>query len=156
MQAYNSVQVFQFVTANMKRFYERRLLGFSHRHPGHLRVAKRFFCPGWETVDVNSIKRISSENEYLVPSTAQNNSLIYIVNSDLGVCSCPVGMSGAPCKHQGAVAIKFHTVNFNFLPSLTPDDRMLYAYIAIGKTIFMIYFYIHIIYIQKINFIFFL
>ncbi len=127
MQAYNSVQVFQFVTMNMERFYERRLLGFSHRHPGHLRIGKRFFCLKWKTVDANSIQRTSLENEYLVPSTRQDTSLIYTVNSNLGVCTCPVGMSGAPCKHQGAVAIKFNIVNFNFLPSLTPEIRMLYA-----------------------------
>jgi hypothetical protein len=140
MQAYNSVQVFQFVTANMERFYIRRLLSFSHRHSGHLRIGKRFFCPGWETVDANSIQKTSFENEYLVPSTRQDTSLTYIVNSNLGVCTCPVGMSGAPCKHQGAVAIKFHIVNFNFLPSLTPDDRMLFAYVALGKTASTAYF----------------
>jgi len=49
-------------------------------------------------------------------------------------------MSGAPCKHQGAVAIKFNIVNFNFVPSLTLDDRMLFAYIALDKTTFTAYF----------------
>ena len=139
-QAYNSVQVFQFVTANMERFYEWRLLGFSHRHPGHLRIGKRFFCPEWETVNADSIQRTSVKNEYLVSSTRQDTSLVYTVNSAIGVYTCPVGMTGAPCKHQGAVAIKFHITSFNFLSSLTPEDRMLYAYIALGKTTFMIYF----------------
>ncbi|PKB95697.1 hypothetical protein RhiirA5_436223 [Rhizophagus irregularis] len=41
-------------------------------------------------------------------------------------------MTGAPCKHQGAVSVKFHISNFNFLPSLTPNDRMIYSYIALG------------------------
>ena len=82
----------------MERFYEQRLLGFSHRHSGHLRIGKRFFCPGWETVDANSIQQTSLENEYLVPSTRQDTSLIYTVNSDLGVCTCPVGMSGVSIK----------------------------------------------------------
>src|SRR6266542_6607970 len=116
----------------MKRFYEWRLLGFSHRHPGHLQVAKRFFYPGWKTVNASSIQRTSSENKYLVQSIRQN-SLFYTVNSNLAVCTCPVGMTGAPCKHQGAVTIKFNIINFNFLLSLTSDDHMLYAYIALGK-----------------------
>jgi hypothetical protein len=68
----------------------------------------------------------------LVPST-KNNSILYIVNSEIGTCSCPVGMSGAPCKHQGAVSIKYHISMFNFTPSLTPDECMIYAYIALGK-----------------------
>ncbi|PKY33800.1 hypothetical protein RhiirB3_453013 [Rhizophagus irregularis] len=50
----------------------------------------------------------------------------------IGTCSCHVGMTGAPCKHQGAVSVKFHISNFNFLPSLTPNDRMIYSYIALG------------------------
>src|SRR3990170_7851473 len=37
-QAYNPVQVFQFVIMNMERFYTRRLLGFANRHPGHLQI----------------------------------------------------------------------------------------------------------------------
>ncbi|CAG8720399.1 29658_t:CDS:2, partial [Racocetra persica] len=51
---------------------------------------------------------------------------------DIGACSCPIGMSSAPCKHQGAVSVKFHLSIVNFFPSLTPDDCMTYAYIALG------------------------
>jgi hypothetical protein len=131
-QAYNCVQVFQFVVANMERFYERRLLGIAHKHPGHLRIAKRFLCPGWEGVDMNSIKETSVENEFSVLSTRQSD-LFYTVNSEFGTCTCPVGISGAPCKHQGAVAMKYHISILNFIPSLTPKDCMVYAYVALGK-----------------------
>ena len=132
-QAYNSIQVFQFIVMNMERFYERRLLGIAHKHPGTLYIAKRFLCPGWENVNANTIQKTNVRNEFLVPSTRENTGLVYIVNSEIGVCSCPVGMSGAPCKHQGAVSVKFHISNFNFIPSLTPNDRIMYAYIALGK-----------------------
>src|SRR5438067_1571597 len=50
-QAVNSVQVFYFITESMER-----LLGIAHKHPGQI-IAKRFFCPGWETVDENSIQQ---------------------------------------------------------------------------------------------------
>ena len=43
-QAYNCVQVFQFVTTNIERFYVRRLLSFAHRHSGTYQIAKRFFA----------------------------------------------------------------------------------------------------------------
>ena len=62
-QAFNSVQVFQFVTMNMKRFYERRLLDFAHRHPGY-QIAKRFLCPGWEAINESSIQKTNVENEF--------------------------------------------------------------------------------------------
>ena len=132
-QAFNSVQVFRFVTENMERFYERRLFGFAHGHSGHMKIAKRFLCPGWETVDKDSIQSTTVENEYLVPSVNKESGLIYIVNSAIGICSCPVGISGAPCKHQGAVAAKYHIGAINFLPSLSSDDRMVFSFIASGK-----------------------
>lgn len=133
-QAYNCVQVFQFVTAIMERFYACRLLSIAHRHPGHLRIAKRFFCPGWDTVNMDTIQKSRVENEFFVASV-QDANISYIVNTEIGTCTCPVGMTGAPCKHQGAVSIKFHISTFNFLPSSTSNDRMLYAYIALGKQI---------------------
>ena len=83
-------------------------------------------------MDGNSIQQTTVENEYLVPST-KDPAHFYIVNNAIGVCSCPVGMTGAPCKHQGAVAIKFHIATLNFIPSLNPNDRMIFTYIALGK-----------------------
>ena len=130
-QAYNVVQVFQFVVTNMERFYEQKLLGIAHKHSGHF-IAKRFLCPGWEGVDANSIEETGVKNEYSVLSTRQDN-VFYIVNSEIGTCTCPVGVSGAPCKHQGAVAMKYHIAILNFIPSLAPGDRMVYAYVALGK-----------------------
>ncbi|RIB06117.1 hypothetical protein C2G38_2217937 [Gigaspora rosea] len=41
-------------------------------------------------------------------------------------------MSSAPCKHQGAVLVKFHISMFNFILSLKPDNHTVYAYIALG------------------------
>ena len=80
------------------------------------------------------------ENEYLVQSIRQDTSLVYIVNNVIGMYTCPIDMSDAPCKHQEAVVIKFHIASFNFLPSLILEDRMLYAYITLDKITFMIYF----------------
>ena len=132
-QAFNCIQVFQFIITNMERFYERRILGFANRHPGHLQIAKRFLCPGWDKVNANEIRETNVTNEFLVPSTQQNSNLFYVVNNEIGTCSCPVGISGAPCKHQGAVSVKFCISTFNYIPSLTPDDRILYTYIALGE-----------------------
>jgi len=82
-QAFNCVQVFQFVIMNMERFYALRLLNFAHRHPGHLRLAKRFLCPGWDTVKMDTIQKGNSENEFIVESV-QNAGQFYIVNSEIG------------------------------------------------------------------------
>ncbi|CAG8706209.1 665_t:CDS:2, partial [Funneliformis caledonium] len=41
-------------------------------------------------------------------------------------------ISGVLCKHQGAVSVKFGISTFNYIPSLTLDDHILYTYIALG------------------------
>ena len=48
---------------------------------------------------------------------------MYTVNMDMGLCTCPVGSTGAPCKHQGAVLKKFNIPPFNPLPVSSPDTR---------------------------------
>ncbi|CAG8801480.1 32596_t:CDS:2 [Gigaspora margarita] len=95
-----------------------------------MEISKRFFCPGWKTVDIDSIHQSANTDEYLVPSTNKESELIYTVNSTIGTCNCFIGMSGASCKHQGAIAIKYHIRIINFLPSLTPNDYMAFLYIA--------------------------
>ncbi|CAB5326218.1 unnamed protein product [Rhizophagus irregularis] len=132
-QAYNCVQVFQFVTTTMERFYALRLLSLAHRHTGHLQIAKHFLCSGWNTVNMDTIQKSNVEHEFYVKSV-NNANLFYTVNSEISTCICPISASGAPCKHQGTVSVKFHISTFNFLPSLTSSDRMLYAYIALGYT----------------------
>lgn len=129
-QAYNCVQVFQFITTIMERFYERRLLGIAHCHPGHLRIAKRFLCPGWDSINASEIRQTGTPTEYLVPSHKKDNDLFYTVNTELCTCTCIVGLTGAPCKHQGAVAAKYRIGSLNFFQSLTPYDRACFAYIA--------------------------
>ena len=103
-----------------------------HKHLGHLRIARHFLCSGWEKIDASLIQKTNVKFEFLVPSES-NPGLFYIVNTAIGACTCPVGKSGGPCKHQEAVAIKFHIAILNFIPLLTPGDCMKYGYMALGK-----------------------
>ncbi len=91
----------------------------------------------------NSIQQSAIENKYLVLSTNEESNLIYIVNSAIKTCSCPVRMSSAPCKHQGVVAAKYHIGMINFLPSLIPNNRMIFSYIASGKYKFFFFYNIY-------------
>ena len=52
-----------------------------------------------------------------------------------GYCSCPVGLTCAPCKHKAAV-IKFtRKSQFSGTPKNDPCQRALYHYIAWGRTL---------------------
>jgi len=81
---------------------------------------------------MDAIQKTHVDNEFLVSSTKDANSF-YIVNSEIKVCSYPVRMTGAPCKYQEAVSMKYHLSTFNFILSLTSNDCIIYAYIALGK-----------------------
>ncbi|CAG8619282.1 4414_t:CDS:2, partial [Scutellospora calospora] len=69
-----------------------------------------------------------------VPSTTVAGT-IYIVDPTIGTCSCFVSISGSPCKHQAAIALKFQEGTSNFIDTFTIDDRMNYFYIATGLLI---------------------
>ncbi|CAG8846655.1 12600_t:CDS:1, partial [Racocetra persica] len=81
-------------------------------------------------VDIDSIRKTSVKNKFLVASTKQNN-LFYTVNSEIRICICQIGATDTPCKHQSAIAMKFHIKILNFLPSLNLDNCMVYTYIAL-------------------------
>jgi len=81
---------------------------------------------------MNEIRKTYINNKFLVSSTKDAN-FVYIVNSEIGVYFYPVRMSGVPCKHQKAVAVKYHFLILNFILSLTLSNHIIYAYIALGK-----------------------
>ena len=116
----------------MERFYARRLLGIAHNHPGHLRITRRFLCPGQEKNNANSIQKTAVNNEFLVPSV-QDIRISYIVNSEIRICTCLVGISDASYKHQNAVVMKYYIVMLNFIPLLILKDHMIYGYVALSK-----------------------
>lgn len=134
-QAYNAVQIFQFIITNMERFYERRLLAIANRQTGYLELSKRFFCPGWEIVNQQEIKHDDINNIYIVPSVTKPGQF-YIVDPSIGTCTCPAALGGTPCKHQAAVVIKYQIESLDFIFALSINDCMIYRYIACGKFIY--------------------
>ncbi|CAG8752336.1 8540_t:CDS:2 [Gigaspora margarita] len=83
-----------------------------------------------QAIDAKEIQQTKIDTEYLVPSQEKGTELFYTVNTEFCTCTCFVELSGALCKHQGAVAAKYQIGSLNFLPSLTPSDHACFAYIA--------------------------
>ena len=52
---------------------------------------------------------------------------------NIGPCSCVAGKDGSPCSHQLAVAINFHRVSLNCIPTFHSSTRRQLACIAIGS-----------------------
>ena len=57
----------------------------------------------------------------------------YLVNMELGICSCNAGSDGSPCSHQAAIVKHFHIPSVNCVPTLSPESRHLLASIALGS-----------------------
>ena len=49
------------------------------------------------------------------------------------MCSCPVGVSGAPCKHQAFALQELGVPSVNFVPQYSAEGRRLFAILALGE-----------------------
>ncbi|CAG8744743.1 2460_t:CDS:2, partial [Dentiscutata heterogama] len=105
----------------------------ANRHPGYHELSKRFLCPEWQQINLQKIQYNSQTGLYTVPSASTNK--FYIVDTSIGTCTCPVALGRAPCKHQAAVAVKYHAWSFDYIPALSLDDCVKYNYIACGTIV---------------------
>lgn len=55
----------------------------------------------------------------------------HVVEVELGMCSCPVGVSGAPCKHQAFAIQELKLPSVNFVPQYSVEGRHLFAILAL-------------------------
>ena len=58
---------------------------------------------------------------------------IYELSMITGYCTCPRGVSRAPCKHKNAVSKHFGIANFTTMPTYDAAARKQYTFLATGK-----------------------
>ena len=140
VKAYNSVQLFHFVTETLESYYCRKMLSVSNNRLDTY-VALRFQGLNAKKVPKDSIEEVDTGKFYHVKSTSQRG-VVYAVDMMVGVCTCPQGIDGSPCTHQAAIAIHYGTPSINCIPTLAPQIRRIYAQIALGeKAVTSISFY---------------
>ena len=66
-----------------------------------------------------------------MPSREDSN-VVYLVDCNLGTCTCQQGVNGNACSHQAAVALKFGINNANFIPQ-TAHERFNLGTLAVGR-----------------------
>ena len=80
------------------------------------------------------------------PKTIQEKEAVgevfspYLVDMEIGFCTCPVGQDGSPCKHQYAVVKEYSLSSQNFLPMFSALERQQYAMIARGNSLPLHYY----------------
>lgn len=131
IKAYNLIQMFQFVTITMEKYFVNRLLDMAHSRfrPG-IAVRYKELHNLQKTITGTTTLRDST---YLVTEDVENiGELEYLVDMDIGVCSCSRGCNGAACKHQAAVAKAFSICPVNLAPYYSKEARKMFADLAIG------------------------
>ena len=91
-------------------------------------------CP--PSVQVNNIitNVTSHGNELFTVPSFTDSSYSYLVDMRLGVCECPAGSNGAPCKHQFILWSRKLSSTGLFLPVFSAEERQMYAKIAVGES----------------------
>ena len=131
IKAYNLIQMFEFVTVIMEKYFVSRLLDMAHSRfrPG---IAMRYKELHDVEKQITGTKKLR-DSTYLVTVDVKNiGELEYFVDMDIGVCSCSRGYSGAACKHQAAVAKAFNICSVNLAPYYSKEARKMFADLAMG------------------------
>lgn len=137
-QAYNAIEIIDFVINEMTVYYQRRLNDFAifRNTKNDLEFDK--ITKLSEKINTSSIE-ICGNNTFLVPSCS-NPDILYAVDMETGNCSCEYGMYGKFCKHMAAIyaATKVALPNF---PVVTVEERKLMAWLAFGNEAMSTSFY---------------
>jgi len=108
-------KMFQLITVTMEKYFINRLLDIAHSR----------YCPGialWYKAlysiqkTFTNIKQLWDSIYLIVENKPEVGILEFLVDMDIGVYSCSLGNTGAPCKHQGAVARNFNLCSVNLAP----------------------------------------
>ena len=134
VKAYNLIQMFQFVTTTMEAYFTNRLLDIAHSRyrPG---VALKYKEVDTTDMEIKEIKKCRQSIYVVKVEVKQIGELEYVVDMELGMCSCSKGSIGAACKHQAAVAKQFNVSSVNIAPVHSKEARMQYAVLATGKAL---------------------
>ena len=131
VKSYNLVQMFDFIVTLMEKYYVNRLLDIAHSRyrPG---IALKFRQLQKLTNTVSNIEQ-HSQDIYCVTECISDSNFDFLVDTEIGTCSCLTGCSGAPCKHQAAVAMKFSLPSLTLPPVFSSESRLFFAKLASGE-----------------------
>ena len=130
------------VHITMELYYQHRLLSLASNRLDHF-VSLKYTLAGVKLGSTSFDDVTATEEDpdvYMVRSHTDPHNH-WIVDLQLGECSCPVGYNGTPCKHQLVAATKYMKSAINKIPTDSPKGRQLLAGIALGKDCQPISFY---------------
>jgi len=131
VKAYNIVQMFSFITECLELYYTRKLLSFAHNRVDRY-ISLKYQGMKSAGISADDIQKLEKENVFLVYSQTEQG-VKYLVDMNLGICSCSGGQDGSPCSHQAAVAKLFGIYSVNCVSTISLTARRQLAFIALGS-----------------------
>jgi hypothetical protein len=128
-KAFNVSQLLDFLTTRMEVYYQQKLIDVANNRTHRLLQSRFYKCAS--CISAESIKQMS-EHTFEVASEKEENK-VYTVDMSVGFCSCPVGQTGGPCKHQFAIIKTFNLASWNFVPINSMALRQMYYSVAVGE-----------------------
>lgn len=128
-KAFNLVALVEFIIARMETYYQSRLVEFANGRiqTQHIMLERALIkCEGIRAENIVML----DENHYVVPSATAEN-VYYMVDIEVGICTCIEGMFGRFCKHIAAIYKHFSRTVPN-LPACSPRHRYEVAWLAYG------------------------
>ena len=130
IKAYNLIEMISFVVDTMDLYYKHKLLHLANNRIERC-ISLRFCGMKSSTIAKENIAPTEDPNVFMVDSQT-SRGVVYTVDMQLSVCTCPLGSDGSPCSHQAAITKHFHYTSCNSIPSMFPEKRRELAMIALG------------------------
>ena len=128
VKAFNTVQLFDFLTTRLDGYLESRIsCVLSGRNPN---ISSKYRPIASDKLETLVASRVS-ETIFRVQNKKTGGD--YVVNMGLSMCSCPVGNTGAQCKHQYFVAKKFKIPTQQFYEFMDMHQKLALHRIMTGN-----------------------
>ena len=127
-KCYNVVQLADVLVNVLPKLYQTKILNALHKP--HSFVPQQI-KKAMEKATLISKDDIVQLNNDIFHVKSQTTSDVYIVNMDIGACSCPIGHCGSVCKHQLSVFQFYNKSHYN-LPVTSQEHCLLFLEIATG------------------------
>lgn len=127
-KAFSITQLFDYIVTKLDRYFERRITEvINNRTPNY--TASRYFIEEKKLIPL-SCQKISGDI-YIVKNSEKGTE--YVVDAAVELCSCPVGVGGALCKHLYKVVKTFNLTSTQVLPFADVNSKMNLFYILTGQ-----------------------
>ena len=106
IKAYNLIEISFVVDIMDLYYYKCKLLHLANNRIERC-ISLRFCGMKSSIIAKENIAPTEDPNVFMVDSKT-SRGIVYTVDMQLNVCTCPLGSDGSPCSHQAAITKHFH------------------------------------------------